>query len=51
MVSASARTKDYDKSKYISILNIIQVGRGGRRGGVWGGEWKGWRAGASHPTH
>ncbi|KAI3429359.1 hypothetical protein D9Q98_005454 [Chlorella vulgaris] len=24
MVSASARAKDYDKSKYISILNIIQ---------------------------
>ena len=26
MVSAHARTKEYDKSKYISILNIIQVG-------------------------
>ena len=25
MVSAHARTKEYDKSKYISILNIIQV--------------------------
>lgn len=25
MVSAGARAKDYDKSKYISILNIIQV--------------------------
>jgi hypothetical protein len=27
MVSAHARAKEYDKSKYISILNIIQVGR------------------------
>ena len=26
MVSAGARAKEYDKSKYISILNIIQVG-------------------------
>lgn len=26
MVSAGARSKDYDKSRYISILNIIQVG-------------------------
>jgi tubulin gamma len=25
MVSAHARAKEYDKSKYISILNIIQV--------------------------
>ena len=25
MVSAHARTKEYDKSKYISILNVIQV--------------------------
>ena len=25
MVSAHARTKEYDKSKYISILNIIQA--------------------------
>ena len=25
MVSAAARAKDYDKSKYISILNIIQA--------------------------
>ena len=27
MVSAGARSKEWDKSKYISILNIIQVGR------------------------
>jgi len=27
MVSAHARAKEYDKSKYISILNIIQVGQ------------------------
>ena len=27
MVSAHARAKEYDKSKYISILNIIQVRR------------------------
>lgn len=26
MVSAGARSKEWDKSKYISILNIIQVG-------------------------
>ena len=25
MVSAHARTKEYDRSKYISILNIIQA--------------------------
>jgi hypothetical protein len=25
MVSAGARTKEYDKSRYISILNIIQA--------------------------
>ena len=25
MVSAHARSKEFDKSKYISILNIIQV--------------------------
>jgi hypothetical protein len=25
MVSAHARAKEYDKSKYISILNIIQA--------------------------
>lgn len=25
MVSAHARAKEYDKSKYIAILNIIQV--------------------------
>lgn len=25
MVSAGARSKDYDKSRYISILNIIQA--------------------------
>jgi len=28
MVSAGARSKDYDKSRYISILNIIQVSLG-----------------------
>ena len=27
MVSAGARSKEWDKSKYISILNIIQVRR------------------------
>lgn len=30
MVSAGARSKDYDKSRYISILNIIQA-RGQQR--------------------
>ena len=29
MVSTSARSKDHDKSRYISILNIIQVRAGG----------------------
>ncbi len=30
MVSAHARTKEYDRSKYISILNIIQARQGPR---------------------
>ena len=34
MVSAHARAKEYDKSKYISILNIIQVRRGAIRLGL-----------------
>ena len=34
MVSAHARAKEYDKSKYISILNIIQVRRCAARLGL-----------------
>ena len=37
MVSAGARAKEYDKSRYISILNIIQVGLLVAAAGVRGG--------------